>query len=200
MKEFCERDERSLAEKPGFVQPPTIVIGLGNPILGDDGVGWRVAERVKSHLYQEGQVGIGSLAGYPVEVDCLSLGGLSLMERIIGFDRAIIIDAITTGEEPLGQVDCLPLEELPRHAPGHLSSAHDTDLQTAIEVGRSMGAKLPDQIMIVTVESQISYDFSECLSPEVEAAVPQAEKIVLELLSEWAELAINRQAVRRENR
>jgi hydrogenase maturation protease len=187
MTEVIMRVERSLDEKPDFVQPSTIVVGLGNPILGDDGVGWKVAERVKSCMNQDGQVDIGSLASYPVEVDCLSLGGLRLMERIIGFDRVIIIDAITTGEATIGYVCCLSLDDIPKQAPTHLSSAHDTDLQTAIEVGRSLGAKLPNQVMVVAVEIQINYDFSERLSPEVDAAVPQAEKIVLRLLSEWAE-------------
>jgi len=187
MIEFLESDERSLTETSDFVHQLTLVIGLGNPILGDDGVGWRVAERVQASLSIEGKEGLYSLAGYPVEVDCLSLGGLSLMERLIGVDRAIIIDAITTEREPVGRVYCFPLEDLPNQVAGHLSSAHDTSLQTAIEVGRSMGAKLPNQIMVVAVESQISYNFSELLSPEVEAAVPQAEKIVLQLLTEWAE-------------
>jgi hydrogenase maturation protease len=196
MKEYNKSVERSLAEQPDFVQPSTIVIGLGNPILGDDGVGWRVAERVKSSLCQEIESGIDSPACYPVEVDCLSLGGLSLMERIIGFEQAIIIDAITTKKEPLGRIYCFTLDKLPKQIPGHLSSAHDTDLQTAIEVGRSMGVKLPDQIMIIAVESQISYDFSESLSPEVEAAVPKAANVVLELLSNWAESAGNHQTIR----
>jgi hydrogenase maturation protease len=193
MKEFLESGERSLAEPLDFVHPPTLVIGLGNPILGDDGVGWRVAERVKMSLSEqlEGMAISEASSNLPgnflVEVDCLSLGGLSLMERLISYDRAILIDAITTHQKPAGHVACFPLDDLPKQVVGHLSSAHDTTLQTAIEVGRSLGARLPEQIMIVAIESQISYNFSELLSPEVEAAVPQAEKIVLQLLTEWAE-------------
>ena len=53
-----------------------LVIGLGNPILGDDGVGWVVAREVEIRL---------GASEYNIEVDCLALGGLSLMERLIGF-------------------------------------------------------------------------------------------------------------------
>ena len=68
---------------PSFVDRPSsvLVIGLGNPILGDDGVGWRVAEEVKRRL---GIVDFGSQSAVKnpqsaIEVDCVSLGGLSLM-------------------------------------------------------------------------------------------------------------------------
>jgi hydrogenase maturation protease len=196
MKEFLESGERSLAESIDFVHPPTLVIGLGNPILGDDGVGWRVAEQVKTSLLEQLE-GMGlsetspNLPGsYPVEVDFLSLGGLSLMEHLIGYDRAIIIDAITTHQEPIGHVACFPLDDLPKRGVGHLSSTHDTTLQTAIEVGRSLGARLPKQIMIVAIEAQITYDFSENLSLPVEAAIPQAEQIVLQILTEWSKSEI----------
>ena len=52
----------------------TLMIGLGNPILGDDGVGWRVAEEVTRKTNRPADI----------EVDCVALGGLSLMERLTG--------------------------------------------------------------------------------------------------------------------
>ena len=185
MEEPTESGERSLTSKEGFVHPPTLVIGLGNPILGDDGVGWRVAEQIKARLLKEQKSGSDPLGKFFVEVDCMSVGGLSLMERLIGYQRAIIIDSITSHQKPIGSVYCFCLEELPKRAAGHLSSSHDTTLQDAIDLGRSMGAKLPDRIIIVAVESQIVYDFSDQMTSPIEAAVPEAEKIVLELLTEW---------------
>jgi hydrogenase maturation protease len=152
--------------------PKTIIIGLGNPILGDDGVGWQVAE----HIQQ--QTDLTS----PIEVDCMAVGGISLMERLIGYERAILIDAIVTHEHPLGTVLCLSLEELPNRALGHLGSVHDTTLQNALQVGRLMGAQLPEHITIVAVESQNVYDFSDQLSETVAAAVPKAVQTVMDLL------------------
>lgn len=162
-----------LSQKPGSTPSQTIVIGLGNPILGDDGIGWHIARQV-DHCVQE--------RAWQVEVEYLSLGGLSLMERLIGYHRAIIIDAITTHQHSYGTVMCCSLDDLPEFTASHLASAHDTALQTAIAVGRSMGAILPNQINIVAVEAEQVYDFSEDLTPAVAAAIPHAVQIVLDML------------------
>ena len=170
----------------------TLVVGLGNPILGDDGVGWRVAEEVKRRLQiadfrsqiepAESQSAILNPKS-EIEVDSLALGGLSLMERLVGYDRAIIVDAVSTGQPP-GTVSRFRLDELPDFSTAHTSAAHDTSLQTALRVGRTMGAHLPGEVLIVGVEAQSVYDFSETLSPPVAAAVPVAVRLVLELLED----------------
>ena len=152
--------------------PSTIIIGLGNPILGDDGVGWRVAEQVSRQLNQR----------KGIEVDCLSVGGLSLMERLIGYDRALIIDAITTGDKPQGSISTFNLNQLPNRALGHMCSSHDTTLQNALAVGRQMGAKLPSEIVLVAIEASQVYDFSETLSPVIASAAPKAVECVISLL------------------
>jgi hydrogenase maturation protease len=167
---------QSRPQQAGSAQPKTLIVGLGNPILGDDGVGWRIAERVQKRLQAEHEGAVN------LEVDCLALGGLSLMERLVGYQRAILIDAITTHQNPPGTVTCFPLEALPDHAAGHTTAAHDTSLKTAILVGRSMGALLPEMITIVAVEAEQVYNFSEELSPEVAAAITPAEKLVLDLI------------------
>jgi len=168
----------------------TLVVGLGNPILGDDGVGWRVAEEVKRLIADgEWQMANGdapsAISHQPsaIEVDCFALGGLSLMERLVGYDRAIIVDAVTTGQPP-GTVSRFRLDELPDFSTAHTSAAHDTSLQNALRVGRTMGAHLPNEILVVGIEAQSVYDFSEILSPPVAEAVPVAARLVLELLEE----------------
>jgi hydrogenase maturation protease len=151
----------------------TLVLGLGNPLLSDDGVGWRVAELVQAQI-----------ANPDIEIDFHSGGGLSLMERLIGYDRAIIIDALNTGRAPQGTVSAFRLEDLPNDAQSHLASAHETTLQTALQVGRTMGAALPNDILIVAVEAQNVYDFSEELSPAVASAVPKAVELVIRQLGD----------------
>ena len=64
-----------------------------------------------------------------------------------------------------------------------MTAAHDTSLQTALQLGRTMGASLPDDIRIVGIEAERVYDFSEELSPEIAAAVPQALRLVLRQLN-----------------
>jgi hydrogenase maturation protease len=148
----------------------TIVIGLGNPILGDDGVGWRVVEAVQEQVTDP-----------TIEFDCAAVGGLTLMEYLIDYDRAIIIDAVTA-HQPVGTVSCFCLNDLPQHPTLHTSSPHDTSLQTALAAGQAMGAHLPDDVMVVGIEAERIFDFSEDLSPDVEKAVPHAADEVLMLL------------------
>jgi hydrogenase maturation protease len=105
------------------------------------------------------------------------------MENLIGYQRAIIIDAITLNEAPQGTIYVRSLDNLPDYACGHLTSTHDTSLKTAISVGQSMGAILPEQVTVVGIESMHVYDFSEELSPLVSAAVPEAVKKVLDLIN-----------------
>lgn len=151
----------------------TIVIGLGNPILGDDGVGWAVVSRLRPQIESFG-----------AEVDWMAEGGLGLMERVVGYERLIVVDSLETGQFPTGTVVTLKLDDLPNPFIGHMGSAHETNLRTALELGRNLGAQVPDQVDIVAIESPYVYDFSEALSAEIESAVPQAASCVLALLEE----------------
>jgi len=160
----------------------TLVIGLGNPILGDDGVGWVVAEQVRSALSNPK----GAIPNpQSVEVDCASLGGLSLMERLTGYERVILVDAIFTGTQPVGTVSQFLLDDLPDLSAGHSASAHDTSLRNALHVGRDMDIFLPadENVTVITIEAEAVYDFSQELSPAIAATVPLATKKVLDLIN-----------------
>ncbi|MDR3564502.1 MAG: hydrogenase maturation protease [Negativicutes bacterium] len=151
----------------------TLVVGLGNPLLGDDGIGWVVAE----HLRKQ------QLLAPDVEIDTLALGGIGLMERLVGYQRAIIIDALKTGHFPTGSVHGFGLDELENQFAGHLGSAHETNLQTALILGRELGAELPNEVMVVAIESPYIFDFSDQLSAEVAAAVEIAAQLVANLVA-----------------
>jgi hydrogenase maturation protease len=160
----------------------TLVIGLGNPILGDDGVGWKVVEGIDQRLKIEGSSDQSSIfTRQSLEFDCAAVGGITLMERLTGYDRAIVIDAVITAQ-PVGTVSVFRLDDLPAHSTLHTSSAHDATLQTAFAAGRELGARLPDEVIIIGIEAEKIYDFSEELSPQVKAAVPRAVDEVLMLL------------------
>jgi hydrogenase maturation protease len=172
----------------------TLIIGLGNPILGDDGVGWVVAREVEARLpsppsllptpKERGQVGEGRRGEGEIQVDCLAIGGISLMEHMIGYERVILIDALKTGKYPQGAVAILQLDELAGLRHNHSTSAHDAALDTALAMGRKAGADLPDDVnvTVVAIESQQVYDFAQDLTPEIAAAVPQAVERVMGLL------------------
>jgi hydrogenase maturation protease len=166
------------------VSMKTLVVGLGNPILGDDGVGWKIAEAVKQRL--------PSLPAFhskseesPVEVVCLSLGGIGLMEHLIGYDRAIIIDSFIADMEDVGSILVRKLNDLPNYSAFHITSTHDTSLQNAIQLGREMGAQLPEEVIVVGVAIQRIHDFGETLSTPVAEAVQPAAHIALNFLKEY---------------
>jgi len=148
----------------------TLVLGLGNPLVSDDSVGLRVAAALRCRLADRPEI----------EVDEDHWGGLRLMERMAGYDRVVVIDAICTGALP---------GTLHRLAPGDMAtqrsaSAHDVNLPTALAFGRQAGLALPadDRIFLVGIEAADILTFSEELTPEVEAAIPQAMQTVLDWL------------------
>jgi hydrogenase maturation protease len=170
----------------------TLVIGLGNPILGDDGVGWTVAEKVKQQVVNDPRYQICYRAvdskvvhHHPsVEVDSVSLGGLSLMERMLGYQRVVIVDSMETGQGPVGSVRVFPLSSLSNPMHGHSASAHDTSLMTALDTANVIGLPVPGSVDVVAIEARNVYDFSEALSPAVAEAVPLAVQAVMDLLKE----------------
>lgn len=165
----------------------TLVVGLGNPLLADDGVGWLVAQAVAARLTGGGAPGaVASGAGVPgavvpvaVEVDSLAVGGLALMERLVGYRRAVLVDAMVTGEHPPGTVRRFTVEDAPGREATHLDSAHDASLAAALAAGRALGAVLPDEIVVIAVEAVRVDTFGEQLTPSVEAAIPAAIDAVL---------------------
>ena len=156
----------------------TLILGLGNPILGDDSIGLRVAEAVQLYLAERLPAHPAGDPEQTIEVDVEGNGGLRLMERLVGYDRAIIIDAICTGAHPAGSILQLGPDDLPTQ---HSASAHDMTLPTGLRLATTMGLKVPAQITIVAVDAEQVLDFDEHLSPAVEAALPAAVATVLGL-------------------
>jgi hydrogenase maturation protease len=145
----------------------TLILGLGNPLLRDDSVGLRIVQQLRGVLTDRKDVEIGE--DY--------WGGLRLMEQMVNYDRAIIVDAICT-DEPAGTIHLLTPDDIPTQ---RSASAHDVNLPTALELGRQAGAHLPtsENILLVGIEADDVQTFEEGLSPEVEKAIPQAIKTVL---------------------
>lgn len=148
----------------------TLVLGLGNPILTDDGVGFAVVEQVKKRL-----------DGGNVTVSQASVGGLSLLELVAGYDRVIIIDAIQTGVGQPGEIHHLSSEEF--HGRLRAGSSHYVSLGTALEFGRQLGMDIPKEIAILAVEVGDVSTFGEELTPSVAAVVPKVVELVLEELA-----------------
>ncbi|MBA7634936.1 hypothetical protein ES703_42535 [subsurface metagenome] len=147
----------------------TLVLGLGNPILSDDGVGIWVAKELESKLDQQ-----------EVTVMETSLAGLNLLDLLVSYDKAIIIDAVQTVGGKAGQI--YRLEPSTFDATRHTATPHDVNFATALELGNRLGLALPQQIIIFAIEVANVSSFSEECTPEVERAVPVCVEKVFEEL------------------
>ncbi|WP_420264868.1 hydrogenase maturation protease [Candidatus Magnetominusculus dajiuhuensis] len=155
----------------------TIIIGLGNPILCDDSVGPRAARLIGQRLG----------AGYsPYNEDILVseayAGGLRLLDAIAGYDRAVIIDSIVTGENAPGTIYRLTADGLPQTR--NCGSSHDMTLPMALSMGRALGMVLPFEIHIWAVEVQDVNTFGQWLSMDVENALSDVVNGVLSMCAD----------------
>ena len=146
-----------------------LVLGLGNPLLGDDAVGLKVAALVRDRL-----------KGVPgVDVEEEEAGGLRLMERMTGYDRVVLVDAAVTGGTP-GEVRRLAPDDLPTQ---RTATAHGIDLPSALLLGRQLGYPMPSEVTIVAIEAESVLEFRHDMTPAVAAAVEPAVAAVLEELA-----------------
>ncbi len=155
--------------KPGST---ILIVGLGNPILTDDGVGPLVVEQLRPLLADRDDV--------VIKID--THGGLRLMERLMGYRRAIIVDAMVSGAEPGTLFEVGP-NDFPT---AHSGSTHDATLPGALYVGRKLGGVLPadEDLRLVAVEANDIYTFGEGCTEAVLATVPRAVDLVLRLIQQ----------------
>lgn len=145
---------------------PNLVLGLGNDLLGDDGVGLVVARRVRALSIPDTDVVESGEAG------------LALLELLAGYDSAVIVDAIQTGAAP-GAIHRLGRENFDRIiAP----SAHYAGLPEVFGLADQLGVDMPKQISVIAIEVEDPFSFSESLTPHVARAVPAAVDAVVEVL------------------
>lgn len=152
-----------------MAEKETIIIGLGNPILSDDSVGVLTA-RSLNNVQEVREV---------ADVQEVYAGGLRLLDHLVGYRRAIIIDAMQTGAPP-GTVRRFSISDLPKTR--NLASTHDADLPTALAAGKALGMKLPGEIAIIGIEAEDVVNFGEKLTPAVERGMEEAIRLVREII------------------
>jgi hydrogenase maturation protease len=144
----------------------TIVIGVGNPILQDDGVGIHIINKLRGHLKDS-----------QVIMDIAYTGGMNLLDMIRGYDKVILIDAIKQEHCKTGEVKRFPLTQAPAI---HSSNPHDVSLSEALHLAKQLGeTHLPQEIIVIGIVVKNTNDFGEHLSSEVASAVPTAVTMVL---------------------
>jgi hydrogenase maturation protease len=145
----------------------TIVLGVGNLILRDDGVGIHVANEVKKQIQDPN-----------IAVEEAITGGMNLLDLLLGYDKAIIIDAVKSDDGTHGEVRRIPIGDFNTM---HSCNPHDVSLIEAIDMAKKLGEKqIPREIIIIGVMmKQIPCEFGEKLSPKIAAAVPKAVEMTL---------------------
>jgi len=138
----------------------TLLLGLGNSILKDDSVGLKVVRWLGAKVVEEN-----------IHIMEASLANIDLLESITSYDRLIIVDSIKTREGKPGELYQLSLDDL--RSTLHLSSPHDINLATALELGKRLGMRVPRVIRIYGIEVEDNQTFSEACSPSVEEAIPR---------------------------
>jgi len=144
----------------------TLILGLGNSILSDDGIGINIAHQLKEispPLHAEIREG--------------SVAGLSILDEINGYDRVILIDSIKTGKNEPGSIYKLKPEDF--NSTSRLSSSHGIDFFTALNFGEKFGYVLPKIIDVYAVEVENNTTFNERCTTKVEASV---SKLVREIV------------------
>ncbi|MCR4403709.1 MAG: hydrogenase maturation protease [Candidatus Acetothermia bacterium] len=141
-----------------------LILGLGNELLRDDGLGlWAV--RILKELVHDGGVTFAESWR----------GGLELLDLLEGHERAIIIDALIPGEEP-GRIRRLTLDEL--EAPAEALTPHRAGLREVAALAERLGLDFPREVIIYTVDVADIQTVEEGLSGPVAEALPRLVELV----------------------
>jgi hydrogenase maturation protease len=159
---------------------PLLVLCLGNEIISDDAFGPAVARELAKETEMSRRA----------DVIFAPVAGFSLLDLLTGRRKVLIVDTIRTGKAVPGTLHSFPAGVLtPSH---HLTTSHQINLPTALELGKRLGYAMPERIDILAVEAQDLETLSEELSPPVRAALPEA----LRLVRKW--MARNREEESRD--
>ena len=150
----------------------TLILGIGNTLLQDEGVGVHVID----YLKESGKL--------PANVSLLDGGTLSfsLVADIEDADKLIIIDAAELGAAP-GTVRCMENEEMDSFIGGIRRSVHEVSLLDLMDMARLTGF-LPRQRALLGIQPEV-VDWGEQPSARVRAAIPEAASQVIRLVRKW---------------
>lgn len=146
----------------------TLVLGMGNTILCDDGIGIYVVREVAERFRRD-----------DVDFKEASVGGMRILDVVGGYDRVIMVDAIQTRQGKPGEIYRLSPQDMKLSL--HAGSSHDLSLPGALALGRGMGLRLPDDedFVILAIEVDDVLSFAEQCTPAVQKAIPRAVDAVL---------------------
>jgi|GEM_PF-349006 len=155
--------------KDDMPQKKTVILGVGNVLLSDEGVGVHVANEL---LKMDLPPGVSVVEG--------GTDGFSLLNIITDADRLIVVDAVKGGAEP-GSIYRFDANEIRSVPSGFKTSVHQVGILEVIDLSGLIG-KTP-RTTVIGIEPK-SFEMSLELSPEVMEKVPRIIELVLEELKQ----------------
>lgn len=143
---------------------PLLVLGVGNILLRDEGVGVHVVKAME-----------GMQLSHEIKLIDGGTAALDLLDVITNHSRVIIVDAVSAGSEP-GTLYRFTLDDLPIKVMA-ISSLHQVDLLETLKMARHLGWA-PEKVIIFGIEpKEVTWGLG--LSPEVADVVPKVIELVI---------------------
>ena len=147
-----------------------LVLGLGNPLRGDDGVGPRLVKELTRRGLPEGVTALDA-----------GTGGLDLLRVLEGWEWAVIVDAVDVGREP-GQFVRFTPDQVRLAQPTDHFSFHCAGLSEVLALADALGRVLPEMVIFGVQLADVGW--REGLSPAVEATLPAlVDAVLIEITS-----------------
>ncbi len=150
----------------------TLILGIGNTLLTDEGVGIHVINHLAEH--------------YPDEAGATYLDGgtlsFTLASPIADHDSLIVVDAARL-KAPAGTLATLVGDEMDRYLSGNRESVHEVGLMDLFDIARLSGT-FPVNRALIGIQPE-SIDWGEHLSPSVLPSVTEAVEQALMLHRKW---------------
>lgn len=148
-----------------------LIGGIGNILLGDDGVGPYVVRLLEAlYDFEEG-----------VEINDLGTPALDLIYKIMALDLLILVDAVANGEVP-GTVSSYTKHDLTRHAPSTRMDPHSPALNESLLAAEMLGSA-PTEVILIAVAG-LKYETGCTLSEPVSDAIAEVISQILHRLDD----------------
>lgn len=140
------------------------VLGVGNPILTDDGAGWEIVEEIRR-------------LRPALDAVTVCAGAMGVFDYIVDCERVVLIDSIKSGTVAPGTVLRLSLDDLTPSL--DQPTSHGMDIASACRIGEALGYRMPRQISIYAVEIADNTTIGEGCTPAVAACIPDVAKEII---------------------
>lgn len=148
----------------------TLVLAMGNDILGDDAVAFETARELRKQHPHADFVETGE-------------AGLALLEQMSGYKRVLLLDSMFTGRHEPGTVVEFSADDFSKVV---APSPHYAGLPEVFQLAQRLGVDFPEVVSVLAMEVSDPYTVGAPLTMEVALAIPEFVDRAKEILQRWA--------------